>query len=256
MPASFQDLLGEQMQIHEITKRTLAEAGFAQGLATGLGSALSKVGVAGPAMAQSEKTGPNMNRADALKMGQKLTQTLMPVMMKNWTEQVQAAMAQSKDPATGQAATSPAMLTPTSQNTLKAALDNIIGQAIQPKGGFDYNKLEQYAGEDAVSKSQAQVVTQAIQAAADQIFKAAIDPKGGVNTAQAWRSLMTDGIAPAQGIIAFEQGSSGGVGKPRFGTGEDGSTIISIDNGPFVKYDPVTNPEHKAINDKMLAGKL
>ena len=245
------------MQIHEITKRKLNEAGFAQGLATGLSSALSKVGVAGPDQVQPDKTGPSMNRADALKMGQKLTQTLMPVMMKNWTARVQAAMAQSKDPATGQAATSAAMLTPDSQNTLKAELDDIIGQAIQPRGGFDYNRLEQYAGEDAVSKSQAQVVTQAIQTAADQIFKATLDPKGGVNTAQAWKSLMTDGIAPAQGIIAFEQGSSGSAGaKPRFGQDADGNTIISIGNGPFVKYAPATNPEHKAINDKLAAGKL
>jgi hypothetical protein len=148
------------------------------------------------------------------------------------------------------------MLTPDSQNTLKAELDDIIGQAIQPRGGFDYNRLEQYAGADAVSKSQAQVVTQAIQTAADQIFKATLDPKGGVNTAQAWKSLMTDGIAPAQGIISFEQSSGGVSSKPRFGTDEYGGTIISINNGPFVKYDPTRNPEHKAINDKMLVGKL
>lgn len=245
------------MQIHEITKQQLKEAGFAAGLATGLGSALSKVGVAGPDITQSDKTGPSMDRAAALKMGQQLTQTLMPVMMKNWTARVQAAMAQSKDPATGQAATSAAMLTPASQNTLKAELDDIIGQAIQPRGGFDYNRLEQYAGADTVSKSQAQVVTQAIQTAADQIFKATLDPTGGVNTAQAWKSLMTDGIAPAQGILAFEQGSSGGIGaKPRFGQDASGNTIISINNGPFVKYEPATNAEHKAINDKLAAGKL
>jgi len=201
------------MQIHEITRHTLKEAGFAQGLATGLGSALGKVGVAGPDLAQGDKTGPSMNRADALKMGQKLTQTLMPIMMKNWTAKVQAAMAQSKDPITGQPVTSPAAMSTDSQNTLKVELDDIIGQAIQPRGGFDYNKLEQYTGSDQLSKSQAQVITQAIQTAADQIFKATIDPKGGVNTAQAWKSLMSDGIAPAQGIIAFDNssGSTGGV---------------------------------------------
>jgi hypothetical protein len=243
------------MQIHEITQRKLNEAGFAQGLVTGLQGALSKVGVAGPGQAEPGKTGPSMDRAAALKMGQKLTQTLMPIMMKNWTARVQAAMAQSKDPATGQAATSPAMLTPASQTTLKVELDDIIGQAIQPRGGFDYNRLEQYAGDDQVSKSQAQVITQAIQTAADQIFKATIDPKGGVNTAQAWKSLMADGIAPAQGIIAFD--ASGGVGtKPRFGQDADGNPIISINNGPFVKYQPKINPEHKAINDKLAAGQL
>jgi hypothetical protein len=196
------------MQIHEITKRKLTEAGFAQGLATGLGSALGKVGVAAPTMEPSKLTGPSMDRAAALKMGQKLTQTLMPIMMKNWAERVKSAVARSKNPTTGAPSTGPADMTPDSQNTLKVELDDIIGQAIQPRGGFDYNRLEQYAGADQLSKSQAQVITQAIQAAADQIFKATIDPKGGVNTAQAWKSLMSDGVAPAQGIIAFD--NSGG----------------------------------------------
>jgi len=196
------------MQIHEITQRKLNEAGFAQGLATGLGSALGKVGVAGPDLAQGDKTGSSMDRADALKMGQKLTQTLMPIMMKNWAERVKSAVARSKNPTTGAPSTGPADMTPDSQNTLKVELDDIIGQAIQPRGGFDYNRLEQYAGADQLSKSQAQVIIQAIQTAADQIFKATIDPKGGVNTAQAWKSLMSDGIAPAQGIIAFD--NSGG----------------------------------------------
>lgn len=246
------------MQIHEITKRNLNEAGFAAGLASGLSSALSKVGVAGPSADAGKTAGPSMNRADALKMGQQLTQTLMPVMMKNWSERVRAAVAQSKDPATNAPVTSPAALTPDSLNTLKVELDDIIGQAISPRGGFNYNKLEQMVGDDQLAKSQAQVVTQAIQAAADQIFKATVDPKGGVNTAQAWKSLMTDGIAPAQGILAFDAGQGvGGAGsKPRFGTDDNGATIISIDNGPFVKYDPQNNPKHKEINDKMLAGKL
>lgn len=208
------------MQIHEITRRKLNEAGFAQGLATGLGSALGKVGVAAPAVAEPGKTGPSMDRSAALKMGQKLTQTLMPVMMKNWAERVKSAVAQSKNPTTGAPSTGPADMTPDSQNTLKAELDDIIGQAIQPRGGFDYNRLEQYAGADQLSKSQAQVITQAIQTAADQIFKATIDPKGGVNTAQAWKSLMSDGIAPAQGIIAFDNSGGGGTGGVKVTPGQ------------------------------------
>jgi hypothetical protein len=209
------------MQIHEITRRKLNEAGFAQGLATGLSSALGKVGVAAPAVDEPGKTGPGMDRAAALKMGQKLTQTLMPIMMKNWAERVKSAVARSKNPTTGAPSTGPADMTPDSQNTLKVELDDIIGQAIQPRGGFDYNRLEQYAGADQLSKSQAQVITQAIQAAADQIFKATIDPKGGVNTAQAWKSLMSDGVAPAQGIIAFDNsGGHSGTGGVKVTPGQ------------------------------------
>jgi hypothetical protein len=244
------------MQIHEITRRNINEAGFAAGLATGLGSALSKVGVSGLDIAQGDNKGPGMDRAAALKMGQRLTQTLMPIMMKNWSETVNQVLRQSTDPATGQPATSPGAMTPTSQNTLKMELDNIIGQAIQPRGGFDYTKLDQMVGKDQLAQSQAQVISQAIVTAADQIYKATLDPKAGIDVSKAWQSLMTDGIAPAQGVLAFDAGGGGVVGKPRLGTDADGNTIISIDNGPFVKYDPKNNPEHKAINDKMLVGKL
>ena len=244
------------MQIHEITRHNINEAGFAAGLATGLDSALSKVGVSGLAMTQGDGNGPGMDRAAALKMGQRLTQTLMPLMMKNWSETVSRVVRQSTDPATGQPATSPAALTPASQNTLKMELDNIISQAINPRGGFDYNKLDQMVGDDATTKSQAQVISQAIVTAADQIYKATLDPKAGVDVGRAWQGLMTNGIAPAQGVLAFDAGSGGVASKPRFGADVDGNTIISINNGPFVKYDPKNNPEHKEINDKMLAGTL
>lgn len=244
------------MQIHEITRHNINEAGFAAGLATGLDSALSKVGVSGLAIAQGDGNSPGMDRAAALKMGQRLTQTLMPLMMKNWSETVNRVLRQSKDPATGQIATSPAALTPASQNTLKMELDNLISQAIQPGGRFDYTKLDQKVGDDPTTKSQAQVISQAIITAADQIYKATLDPKAGVDISQAWQSLMTNGIAPAQGVLAFDASSGGVSGQPRFGTDSDGNPIISINYGPFVKYDPKNNPDHKAINDKMLAGKL
>ena len=198
------------MQIHEITRRNINEAGFAAGLATGLDSALSKVGVSGLAMTQGDGNGPGMDRAAALKMGQRLTQTLMPVMMKNWSETVSRVVRQSTDPATGQPATSPAALTPASQNTLKMELNNIIGQAIEPRSRFDYTKLDQMVGDDQTTKSQAQVITQAIVTAADQIYKATLDPKAGVDVGRAWQSLMTDGIAPAQSVLAFDA-STGSV---------------------------------------------
>ena len=159
------------------------------------------------------KTGPGMNRSDALRLGQELSRTLMPVMMKDWATQVQSVLSKSIDPATKMPATSAAVLAPDSKNNLKAQLDAMISQAIQPRGGFDYNKLAQYAGNDTLAKNRAQVVIQKIAAAADQIFKATLDPTSGADMSQAWQSLMTGGIAPAQGIIAFDNSSSstGGV---------------------------------------------
>jgi len=225
----------------------------------GIGSALGKSLMSkafGGTDVTGGKTGPGMNRSDALRLGQKLSQTLMPVMMKNWTNQVQSVLSKSIDPATKMPATSAAVLAPTSLNDLKAQLDIMISQAIQPRGGFDYNKLGQYAGDDVLAKNRAQIVIQAIHTAADQIFKATLDPKGGVDVSQAWHSLMTNGIAPAQGIIAYDS-STGAVGRaPKFDFDDAGNMLISINNGPYQRFMPSTNPQHKAINDKMAQGSL
>jgi hypothetical protein len=249
------------MQIHEITKRKINEAsalGAVGGAGSVLGGIANQVGKSlmskafGGTDVMGKTTGGVMDRADALKMGQELSRSLMPVMMKNWGQKVQAAIMQSKDPA-GNPATSIQQLTPDSQNTLKTELDLMIGRAIQPRGGFDYNKLEQHVGADPLAKSQAQVISQAIAKAADGIYQNTLS---GGNTEQAWQSLMTNGIAPAQGVLAYDAGTGSVASKPRFGTDANGATVISIDNAPFVKYEPHANAEHKAINDRMLAGKL
>ena len=202
------------------------------------------------------KTGSAMNRSDALRLGQELSRTLMPVMMKDWASQVQSVLSKSIDPATKMPATSAAVLAPDSKNDLKAQLDIMISQAIQPKGGFDYNKLAQYAGNDTLAKNRAQVVTRTIAQAADQIFKGTLDPKSGVDVSQAWQSLMTGGIAPAQGIIAYDAGSSGSIGVLGGLGGVDmrwdpGSNSFIINQGRGWERFSDTNPTHVIIAKKM-----
>lgn len=228
------------MQIHEITNRQINEAMLGVGAAIGrqISGALQRKAFGG---VQPGSGGATMDRAQALKLGQQLTNTLTPVMMKQWGEAVQSAMANSKNPATGAPVTSVAELTPDSRNTLKTELDLMISQVIQPRGGFDYRDLKNSAGKDALSQNQAQAVIDAIEQAADQIFRATVDPAAGINTAQAWQKLMQAGIAPAQGIIAFEAGSVGG--HTRFDKDSSNRLIISINGGPYEIFNR-DNPRH------------
>ena len=237
------------MQIHEITRRNINEAGFAAGLATGLGSALSKVGVAGPAMEPSKFTGPAMNDIQASAMAVKQAQTLKPLMQKSWGQAVQKIMSTSKDSA-GIPITSLNQLNPAEMENLEAQLVGLINTNIGSSGS--YTQLPNKTNDEQAKKGATEIVI-VINAAKDAILKAA---KDGTDAGTAWNNLMT-GVGQAMTFQAFDTGSGGGVaGKPRLGTDADGNTIISINNGPFVKYDPKNNPEHKEINDKMLAGKL
>jgi hypothetical protein len=135
MLASFRDLLGEQMQIYEITKPKLNEAGFAQGLATGLQGALSKVGVAGPSMEPSKFTGPAMNRSQAYAAAVAQAKILMPVMQKAWQETVKTIMSTSKGTA-GTPITSLKQLNPAEMDHLEAGLDAIINKNLGSNGSY------------------------------------------------------------------------------------------------------------------------
>jgi hypothetical protein len=152
-----------------------------------------------------------MNRAQALAAGQKIANTLMPIMQKDWAKAVQTAMAQSTDPATQAPPTSAAQLTSGEQARLKAALVNMVNRAIAPQGSFDYTRLADNIGDTTTPEGQTTKATamQAIEdigQAIDTIFNATLDPR--VNPKEAWTQLTRDGIAPAQGIQSFDSNST------------------------------------------------
>ena len=239
------------MQIHEITRKPLNEGPFLSGLYTGMQSALGKVGVQGPALAPppNAKAGPAMNDIQASAMAVKQAQTLKPLMQKAWGQAVQKIMSTSKDSA-GIPITSLNQLNPAEMDNLEAQLVGLINTNVGSRGS--YTQLPNMTSDEQAKKGATEVVMM-INAAKDAILKAA---KDGTDAGPAWNNLMT-GVGQAMTFQAFDTGSGGGVaGKPRLGTDADGNTIISINNGPFVKYDPKNNPEHKEINDKMLVGKL
>lgn len=240
------------MQIYEITKRPVNEAGFMQGLATGLTSALGKIGVGAvdPSVYQS-KGGPEMNRQQAFQLAQQLGRTLTPLMIKNWKSQVQAELVKSKDK-DGNPVTSIADLTPDSQNKLKAALDLIVNQAIEPRGSYKYSDLAKYAPDDQMSQNQAKQTSLNMIKAVDEIYKSTM---AGQDSTKAWNTLVTAGIAPAQNIIAFDNNRGIGAGGVKVTPGQAAirptglpypdDYEINFGQG-WVTRDP-KNPQHMAF---------
>lgn len=235
------------MQINEITRRKLNEVGFAAGLATGLQGALSKVGVQGPALEPSQYTGPVMNRAQALAQAQKQAQTLIPVMQKNWAKTVQAALAQSTDPVTRAPATGVDKMTTGDQSSLKASLIELVNTVIFRYPGQQYKNLPNSVGEDLTTKAQAMQVVQDIDKAVDTIFQGTMDKSANVQ--QAWTSLGTNGIAPAQAIAVRDAGTVGSSSVRAKPGGKEGEFEVDLGNGVFVPYDP-KNPAHKKVAEK------
>ena len=234
------------MQIHEITRRNINEAGFAAGLATGLGSALSKVGVAGPTMEPGKFAGPVMDRSQAYGAAVQQAKTLKPLMQKSWGQAVQKIMSTSKDSA-GIPITSLNQLAPAEMTNLRSELDAIINKNI----GMDFTNLGKYSA-DEQAKAGAEKIVQAIAVARDAILTAA---KDGTDSAAAWEDLMIDGIAPAMNARAFDTGSGGSNVDIRVKRGSNPMSFeIDLGDGRYVDYDE-SNPAHKKVGSGLVSGK-
>ena len=231
------------MQIHEITRRPLIEAGFGAGLATGLGSALAKVGVAAPAMEPSKYTGPGMNDIQANALALKQAQTLKPLMKKSWDQVVQKIMSTSKDSA-GSPITNLNQLQSAEMDNLEAQLIGLINKNIGSRGS--YTQLPNMTN-DEQAKAGATEIVMIINAAKDAILKAA---KEGTDAGPAWNNLMT-GVAQAMTFQAFDTGGGGDIDL-RVKRGSIPTTFeINLGNGTYVDFDK-TNPRHAEVA-KMLS---
>lgn len=188
-------------------------AAVAAGIAGALGKSLMSKAFGGVDV-MGNKTGAVMNRAQALKLGQEMSKTLLPVLQQNWASQVQAALAQSRDPATKAPPTSAAKLTSGEKSVLKSQLTAMVNQAIQPRSNFNYTTLANYVGDDTTPEGQtvkanAMKTIQELNSAIEGIFQSTI---AGTNPAQDWQKLVTAGIAPAQGVLAHDTGTGVGGG--------------------------------------------
>jgi hypothetical protein len=230
------------MQIHEITRKPINEAGFGAGLATGLGSALSKVGVATPAMEPGKYTGPGMNdiQANAQALGQ--AKILIPLMRKSWDQAIQKILSTSvKD---GHPITSLTQLNPAEMDNLEAQLVAIINRNIGSRGS--YTQLPNMTNDEQAKKGATEIVM-IINAAKDAILKAA---KEGTDAGPAWNNIMT-GVAQAMTFQAFDTGGGGDIDL-RVKRGSMPPTFeINLGNGTYVDFDK-TNPRHAEVA-KMLS---
>jgi hypothetical protein len=201
-------------------------AAVAGGIAGALGKSLMSKAFGGVDVT-GKFSGKPMNRAEALKLGQEMSKTLLPVLQQNWAGQVQAALAQSRDPVTKAPPTSAAKLTAGEKSVLKSQLTAMVNQAIQPRSNFNYTTLANYVGDDATPEGQtvkanAMQAIQELNSAIEGIFQSTI---AGTNPAQDWQKLVMAGIAPAQGVLAHDSGTGLGYG----GAGARRATLSSQD---------------------------
>lgn len=190
------------MQIHEITRRKLSEAGFGAGLATGLTSALSKVGVAAPDASAYQQSSGASDELSAYKANAALVSTMMGTMSKAWAQTVAKYMTQSKDPTTGAPVTDIKLLDEPTKHALKQELYKMVNGAIYPRGDYDYNKLgDNSVDSDAIE--QADIIKTAITTNLLKIWDQTSKGVKGEALTPLWQGIVRDGIAPAQNFLTF-----------------------------------------------------
>lgn len=217
MLANFRGQLGEPMQIHEITKKTVAEAsvaGFAGGTAAALGGIANQLGKQFATKVLGTDTTSAYGDAQSREQGfQNLAnsaaaQQLAATMQKAWQETVQNFMARSKD-SNGNPPTDLSQVTQPSIATLKSDLVQLVNNMLGRQGG-DYKNLANTVGDPQQKQYTAKIVTD-IDKSVDAIYNATMQNTDAKATANLFTELVGMGILPAQNILAYDTGSRGGA---------------------------------------------
>ena len=239
------------MQIHEVTRRNLKEVGFAGGLATGLASAMNKVGVAGPDASayQPGKFGGPGGQAGAYKANASLVKTLTTTMQTAWAQTIKSYLEQSKDEI-GNPVMSVAQLSPATQSALHKDLMTMINNTIRPSmRTWDYQTLGNQSNDPEIVGAAAEI-KDSINKNADKIYQ--LTASGNAKTSQLtplFQDMVTNGIAPAQNLLAFTTQKI----TPRWNldpaTGE-----YTIDFGSGTEVFNPSNPRHKEAWEDFKSG--
>jgi len=256
------DLLGEQMQIHELTRRKTNE-GIAGALASNITKGLMTKALGQDVSVNSQglnARGSATDRAGAFGQTAEIAKTLALTLQKAWAQQVQKFMANSTD-SQGNPATSLSTITQPSISELQKQLRVMVNQAISPRGGtaFDYGKLDQYAGKDPIEVESARKIIPNIETYVGQIWKSTLDAAKPEVIGSLWQKLAATGIAPAMNIMKFSQAGGGNQAIPqghasiRPNPQGNGKYEINFGSG-WVALDP-QNQQHKDYLASMLAGK-
>jgi len=212
MLASSRGQLGEQMQIHELTRKRPVKEGIGGALASIAGGIAKQAGnqainkavgtdvtsQAGPA--QSREQGfQNMANSSAAK-------TLATSMQTAWQQTVQNFMANSKD-TNGNPPTSLGQVTQPSIATLKANLQDLVNKMIGRQGS-DYKNIATYVG-DPNMKDNAEDIIVDIDKSIDAIYNATLQNTDSKAVEKMFTDLVGLGILPAQNIMAYDTGRRG-----------------------------------------------
>jgi len=221
MLASSRVQLGEQMQIHELTRpRRVTEAsvgGALGGVGAALGGIVNQVGKQAMTKALGTDTTPQYGAAQNREQGfqalanSPAAKTLATTIQTAWQQTVQNFMANSKD-ANGNPPISLDKITQPSIATLKANLQDLVNKMIGRQGS-DYKNIATYVG-DPNQKDYAEDIIVDIDKSIDAIYNATLqntDPKA---IEKLFTQLVGMGILPAQNIMAYDTGRRGvgGVG--------------------------------------------
>ena len=229
MLESFLDPLGKPMQIHEITRKTVAE-----GIVSGLTNmAWKAAGTTNPMDQLSDLRGPataaNQRQAAAGQMNSTLLAPLAKEMQKRWAQTVQQLLVRSVDKATGAPVTSASQLD-------RAALTKEMNTFINPLAGFDLSKL--VSMDDG--SGQAKQLDSELK---PQLLAAVEDTMSPTKDAKVWLDLAIS-IQRAKSIKQFANAEKtdkpGGKYLPITPTGQPGKVLVGDQ-----PYNP-TDPIHKA----------
>ena len=191
MLESFPDPLGKPMQIHEITRKAVAE-----GIVSGLTNmAWKAAGVANPLDSLDQtRLGPkvagNMRQGAAGEMSKTLLAPLAKEMQKRWAQTVQQLMLKSDDPKTKNPVTSAAQID-------QAVLEKELCQFVNQLAGVDIGELKDDGS------GQANLLKTEIK---PQITAAIANTQKPNPGADVWLPLATS-IQRAKSIKNFSQGA-------------------------------------------------
>jgi len=224
MLESFLDPLGKQMQIHEITRKSIKED-----VVSGLTNMLYKsAGVANPLDSLDQtrigpKVASNLRQGAAGEINKTLLAPLAKEMQKRWAQTVQQLLLKSVDPSTKNPVTSAAQID-------QAALEKELYQFVNALAGVDIGKLQDDGS------GQANLLNTEIK---PQITAAIADTQKPNPGANVWLPLATS-IQRAKSIARFSQGAGN-----RKGPGES-PTVNRVGGRLMVNGQPynASNIEH------------
>lgn len=238
--------LGEQMQIHELTRRKTNE-GFFNALAN---QAISKA--LGGADVTS-KNGPAQSREQGFKsmVNSPAAKTLSTTMQSAWQQTVHNFLMNSKD-AAGNPASSLKNVTQPSVDSLLPELQTLVNRMIGGRYGASFNYQNMASNiKDPVAKAGIQEVVSRINEYIQAIYKATVEGVDPKSLADTWLKLVGDGVLPGQNAVAYDT-RRGTNTKTRLYKDPNGRTVIDLGSGP--EYFDDKNPEHKRVRAEYLGG--